>query len=197
MITIMSEKLTSFLCRKKIIPEDRKEIYQYGYEVLISGLLGFFIAGIIGFLMGRFFDAVIFLCLFVPVRRFCGGYHANTYLKCNIVFTFVFVLVMVVSGLMQREISFVYLVMLLLIYLWVIYKFSPMENSGKPLDEEQKIKNRKISLIMSLICCVASAVVYFTSQRVAILIAMTLFAIACLLIAEKYRMLQKNKNSRI
>ena len=39
MITSISKKLASYLSRKNIIDKDKKEIYQYGYEVLISGLI--------------------------------------------------------------------------------------------------------------------------------------------------------------
>ena len=54
MITSISKKLASYLCRKNIIDKDKKEIYQYGYEVLISGLIGFAIVIILGILMNRF-----------------------------------------------------------------------------------------------------------------------------------------------
>ncbi|MGN1481804.1 accessory gene regulator ArgB-like protein [Porcipelethomonas sp.] len=195
MITFISEKLASYLCRKQIIEERKKEIYQYGYEVFISGLIGFVIAGIIGAFMHRFFDALIFLAVFVPVRRFCGGYHADSYLKCNTIFTLIFLTVMIISQIMQRIISFMYLIILLLIYMWAIIEYAPMENSGKPMDDEQKARNRKISLAVSVFLCVVSAISYAVSQRIAILIATTLFCIAFLMFAEKYKISKKNRKS--
>ena len=59
MITFISRKLTDFLCRKSVIDSGKSEIYQYGYEVLISGLAGILIALIIGIISGRISDAVI------------------------------------------------------------------------------------------------------------------------------------------
>ena len=66
MITSISKKLASYLSRKNIIDKDKKEIYQYGYEVLISGLIGFAIVIILGILMNRFIESLLFLGVFVP-----------------------------------------------------------------------------------------------------------------------------------
>ena len=78
MITSISKKLASYLSRKNIIDKDKKEIYQYGYEVLISGLIGFAIVIILGILMNRFIESLLFLGVFVPVRQLTGGYHADS-----------------------------------------------------------------------------------------------------------------------
>lgn len=48
MITELSKRISLFLCRKNIIDEDLIEVYQYGFETIISTLLGFFITVIIG-----------------------------------------------------------------------------------------------------------------------------------------------------
>ena len=108
MITSISKKLASYLCRKNIIDKDKKEIYQCGYEVLISGLIGFAIVIILGILMNRFIESLLFLGVFVPVRQLTGGYHADSYLKCNIVFTVVFLVVMLVTEAMVSNFNYLY-----------------------------------------------------------------------------------------
>ena len=178
MITSISKKLASYLCRKNIIDKDKKEIYQYGYEVLISGLIGFAIVIILGILMNRFIESLLFLGVFVPVRQLTGGYHADSYLKCNIVFTVVFLVVMLVTEAMVSTISIIML---------AVYEFAPMENPNKPLDENQNLLNRKSALIVSAIISFTSIVVYFMNRRIAILMAMTLFSIAFLMFFEKYK----------
>ena len=178
MITSISKKLASYLCRKNIIDKDKKEIYQYGYEVLISGLIGFAIVIILGILMNRFIESLLFLGVFVPVRQLTGGYHADSYLKCNIVFTVVFLVVMLVTEAMVSTISIIYMIILTAVFMLAVYEFAPMENPNKPLDENQ---------IVSAIISFTSIVVYFMNRRIAILMAMTLFSIAFLMFFEKYK----------
>lgn len=187
MITTISEKIASYLCRKNIIDKDKKEIYQYGYEVLISGLIGFAIVIILGTLMNCFIESMLFLAVFVPVRQLTGGYHADAYLKCNIVFTIVFLVVMLVTETMVSTISIIYVLILIGVYVLAVYEFAPMENPNKPLDENQKLLNRKIALIVSDIISVTSVIVYFINKRISILMAMTMFSIACLMFCEKYK----------
>lgn len=187
MITSISKKLASYLSRKNIIDKNKKEIYQYGYEVLISGLIGFAIVIILGILMNRFIESLLFLGVFVPVRQLTGGYHADSYLKCNIVFTVVFLVVMLVTEAMVSTISIIYMIILTAVFMLAVYEFAPMENPNKPLDENQNLLNRKSALIVSAIISFTSIVVYFMNRRIAILMAMTLFSIAFLMFFEKYK----------
>lgn len=187
MITTISAKLASYLCRKNIIDANRKEIYQYGYEVLISGLTGFAIVMILGAVMKCFLESIMFLAVFVPIRQLTGGYHADSYLKCNIVFTVIFLIVMLVTEAMLSTILFIYIFILSGIFIIAVYEFAPMENPNKPLDEGQKLLNRKTALAVSVIISVTSFIVYFMNKRIAVLMAMTLFAIAFLMFWEKYK----------
>ncbi len=187
MITTISAKLASYLCRKNIIDANRKEIYQYGYEVLISGLTGFAIVMIMGAVMKCFLESIMFLAVFVPIRQLTGGYHADSYLKCNIVFTVIFLIVMLVTEAMLSTILFIYIFILSGIFIIAVYEFAPMENPNKPLDEGQKLLNRKTALAVSVIISVTSFIVYFMNKRIAVLMAMTLFAIAFLMFWEKYK----------
>ncbi len=196
MITTISAKLASYLCKKNIIDANRKEIYQYGYEVLISGLTGFAIVMILGIIMKSFVESVLFLGVFVPIRQLTGGYHADSYLKCNIVFTVVFLIVLLVTEVMLSTILFIYMFILTGVFILAVYEFAPMENPNKPLDEKQKLINRKTALTVSVIISVTSIIVYFMNKKVAVLIAMTLFGIAFLMFLEKYKVSHAEKNNK-
>lgn len=187
MITVISKKIAEFLCSKNIIEKDKKEVYQYGYEVLVSGLTGFIIVLVLGLFMKRFVDSLLFLAVFVPVRQLTGGYHADSYLKCNIVFTIVYLIVMLVSETMKLEISLLYMGIMLMLYILAVYEYAPMENPNKPLDADQKRINRKTALAVSVILSVTAMIVYLFDQKTAIVMMMTLFSIACLLFYEKMK----------
>lgn len=61
------------------------EVYQYGFEIIFSTLIGFFITIAIGAVFRMFLVSLVYYFAFVALRQFTGGYHANTYLKCNLI----------------------------------------------------------------------------------------------------------------
>ena len=86
MITKLSKRISHFLCKQNIIAKDLIEVYQYGFETIISTLLGFFITIIIGAIFRMTLISLVYYFIFVILRQFTGGYHADTYFKCNLIF---------------------------------------------------------------------------------------------------------------
>lgn len=85
-ITFLGKSISHFLCEKKVIAEQEVEIYQYGFEILISTALGLLITMAVGIVLHMFFLSVLYYVIFVTVRQWTGGYHADSYLKCNLTF---------------------------------------------------------------------------------------------------------------
>ena len=85
-ITFLGKSISHFLCEKKVIAEQEVEVYQYGFEILISTTLGLLITMAIGIVLNMFFVSILYYVIFVMVRQWTGGYHADSYLKCNITF---------------------------------------------------------------------------------------------------------------
>lgn len=185
MITYLSSKLTEYLCRNSIIDSEKAEIYQYGYEVFISGMIGFIIAGTIGAVSGHFIESLIFLAFFVPLRRLCGGYHADSYLKCNIVFTAVFAAVLAGACLMPEFLAFQAVIFCCVFTFIVMIMLAPIENENKPLDEDQKVRNRRKCLVITPALSAVSLIMYHFNTVFSMTAALTLFSAAILMIASK------------
>lgn len=161
MITFISRKLTDFLCRKSVIDSGKSEIYQYGYEVLISGLAGILIALIIGIISGRISDAVIFLVYFIPLRQLCGDtmqtaiwsatLYSQEYFPQYLFFIFLPKKLSVAAVIICCAFTFISMLL-----------FSPVENPNKPLDSEQIAKNRRKCLIITpILSAISLAAVFF------------------------------------
>lgn len=86
MIHNLSEIITNFLASKKVINENESDIYIYGYETFFSGVIDLIITLILGILFRRLITAIVFFVMFVSVRMYTGGYHADSYLKCKMIF---------------------------------------------------------------------------------------------------------------
>lgn len=77
MITNLSNRISIFLLSKKIITLEEIKIYQYGFEMILSTILGFMITLAIGFLLNIKVLSLLYYTIFVLIRQLTGGYHAN------------------------------------------------------------------------------------------------------------------------
>lgn len=184
-ISFLSNRLADFLCAKNIIDTEQKPIYKYGIEIIISSLTGFCLIFTIGLISGMLIEAFIFYTLFVYTRTHAGGYHADSYLKCNVILLIIYLLVLFFSELLISSYNICIHLMILVIYMSSIFGFAPITNVNKPMDKDEIRSNRKMCIIISVLWCVLSLILYYLSIKYAIVMALTLFSISMLLIIEK------------
>lgn len=143
--------------------EERKEIISYGMKrgkvILISTLLTIIMGGILGI----FWQSVIFWFCLSILRKYAGGYHANTEKQCYVI-SFIIVLV---SLLCIKIINYSvnWGILLHTISLLVIFFLAPVENVNHILDEEEKKKyGIRIRVIEGLLYA-AHIFLYFTNMQ--------------------------------
>lgn len=179
---MLAEVVTDFLLKKHYITAEEKEVCQYGYAVLFSNLLGLLIIVIISLLTGRIADGLVFAGIFVTTRKYSGGYHANTYLRCNLTVACVYCFYLVLSAAISEQDAGILCIMYILYMLCVIEK-SPVENKNKPLDDEEKIKYHKISILLGVVWGILSVIAGLWAYRYTVMVITTLFCIAGLMLA--------------
>ena len=97
MIEKCADYIAFYLVKNGLIEQDKMAIYKYGYEILISNIINISVALIVGAIFSEFIESIIFLMVFAIMRKYCGGYHANTYLKCEIIFFLNTVCIMILA----------------------------------------------------------------------------------------------------
>lgn len=88
MIMEAASCIVDSLMKSEKIEIEQAPVYQYGYEIFISSCITCAIAIGLGVVMRCLLAAIIYFLMFALIRSICGDYHANTYFKCNIIFTF-------------------------------------------------------------------------------------------------------------
>lgn len=187
MVRLLSSRLADFLIENKIVEAEDKEIYIYGYEILISSAIGVALVLILGFLFNLVIETVIFLAEFILIRQSCGGYHANSYLKCILSFLSVFVLVILALNIFLVHYSYLIWIVLSAMCMSVMMELSPIENINKPLTQKTKSRNRKISIVLSAVVIIAAAILLGLDARKSLLIMLTLTAICLLMMYERLK----------
>ena len=179
MLVKIASKLTLILHRNNIISEDETEIYQYGLEMILSTILNCMIVLLLGALMNEPLAAVIFFIIFALVRSSSGGYHADTYLKCNSIFAVNLIMVLLWVKFAAPFYFIVCHVIFILIYFMMVTKYAPIENPNKTLSDLQKKHNKVLSIIYGIILTAISLILWygFDLKKYAMLIAATMLSI--------------------
>ena len=187
-ITFLGKSISHFLCEKKVIAEQEVEVYQYGFEILISTTLGLLITVAIGIVLNMFFLSVLYYVIFVMVRQWTGGYHADSYLKCNITFAGItfFTLGMTKLSDMSEMYSLTIHGLMLVFALLSVWKYTPVENPNKRIREEMKEQNKIMSFAMLVVWyLVCSVFVFAGTYEISTQIWATIDIIALLLCVKR------------
>lgn len=179
MISSVANNITNYLICKKVIKDDDREIYQYGFEQVFSSLLNIATMLLLGIILGKIYQSLVLILSFMALRSYSGGYHANTPLHCYLL------TVMSISAALSIMIfitidRFICLGLLVLSSV-VILLFSPIGTKNKPLDEIEKIIYRKKTIIVwSVETCVAIVFIILdiTEIHIAITLAQVIISIA-------------------
>lgn len=182
MISRISERIAIFLLNKKVIEENELEIYIYGYEVLISSVIDFFIVLLFAVTFNKIILMTIFFTMFVSVRIYTGGYHADTFWKCKIVFIMI-CLVLTLSS--YIKVLLMPMMIIMVVYNITVYILAPVENINKPLTNCEKTKYRRISIVLSMIWTTVAVITYFSFTEICQSITVTALIIAVMMIVGK------------
>lgn len=130
------------------VDEQQRDIVQYGLEVALSTAANIIISAVIGIVSGMLLETAVFCAGFILLRRFAGGYHAATQLRCLLVSTLSTVIGLVVARMIQGPYQLLFVVLLWAAGGVAVLLLSPVEDSNKPLEEiEIRVYGRRARLV--------------------------------------------------
>ncbi len=163
----LSQQLTISFISHGILSKEDKEIYEYGFEVLISTFVSLISIFIIAIIVQRCFLSLLFVLGFIIARMCCGGYHAKHHTTCLLTTLGNYFLFLLAT----KEIDTYHLptiiILLLVISIVIILCLAPMEHPFNPFTNQQKkrLKHYIYFLITALcvisICCLMQKVFFY------------------------------------
>lgn len=189
MITALANRIADFIYSKNNLLIDERDIYVYGYEIIISSGITFLLLIVTGLLFGKLTEAIAFFLVFYLLRRRTGGYHADTYLKCNLIFELNVILAMIAASVnivfyaktVINSVSF-------LLYLIVAFIKAPASNPDKPIPKEMQKKHKTWAIGLAMFFEILSVVVFdIGSISTCISLAMVSTAFAMMINSEDRR----------
>jgi accessory gene regulator B len=179
MLEKLSVSLTAYFLLRGIITEDSREIYAYGFELILSTALNFALTFALAILYGRPLDALIYLLSTFPLRTFGGGWHANTHFLCSLMHACAFTAASWVSFWLWSYAPLWVAIALMAAVLIITLARAPSEHPDNPLTPDARVKSRRRCIVYAIIlfaAAVAAGVLGYA--HTSLLIAVSAFSAA-------------------
>jgi accessory gene regulator B len=149
----LSNRILEKLLKENRISKEYLEVYGYALEKLLAGLGNAILLLLTGLVFHIGIETMVFMAFYMPIRRYAGGIHASTRLRCTIISLFSVVAFIKVSSFLIIHISYWnYLsVGILILVNIIVFRYAPVDTANKRLSKENKIKYGKLSRIITIV----------------------------------------------
>lgn len=148
--------LTNKLHRNNIIDDNARDIYVYGFDLVISAFINFALIFVLAFLYQRPLDAFIYMICTRPLRTNGGGWHANSHWLCTTLHAVAFSIVSWLSFLIWQSTPWFALVIIHVVSFIIVWLKAPSEHPDNPLDEDAKRRMRRVCIVCSVLIMIVS-----------------------------------------
>ena len=174
------------------IDESDKEVYLYGYQMLIEFCINILVSVLIAFVFQAFVEVIIFTIAFLLIRGYVGGYHAKTSLGCFCWSASILIGSVVMVKIVSVQEVWQWFFLLEIMAMPCVFKCSPIPTANKPITDNERINfKKKVKQIYILELIVELLLVLLGLREYALSILAVHVVLFVMVIAE---FLQKNEN---
>ena len=162
-----SSKLIEFFVSNDLIKNEDKEIYKYAFNIILSSLIHIATVMIIGLCFNLFIESLAFYFSFIAIRKFAGGYHAKTPVRCYAVSVISSIIVLCLIKL-SNSVCFIFTYVLIVLELFsvvLILLISPLDTENNPLNSREKKSYKMLAALISTCIFTISTLCVFTGCR--------------------------------
>lgn len=150
MIHAWAENISSFFIDNSVISENDRKVYSYCFELLISELINILIILAVAILSKQYVNIAVFLIAFLLLRKWTGGYHANTHYGCTLILFLILTLFIVSEIVLSYNAKYILQFFNIFTSLPIICIFAPVDNSNNPIKDEQRKKFKTYCIIITV-----------------------------------------------
>lgn len=149
MLGSLSKKVVDRLLIDEGTEKEDYEIYLFGMEQLLTVIIDFLTAILLGVVFGEVIQTVIFVLSFMIMRSYAGGFHASTPFKCYLLTSLTIIIVLSVMKCIEADIAV--LAGMLFVASMVIWLLAPVDTENKTIDDvEFVVYRRKTRIVWSI-----------------------------------------------
>ncbi len=192
MLNKLGKRLTNTLINNNQIDESERCLYEYGFFILLSNVIYVTITLILGSVFNIIIESMAFYIAFSLIRRYAGGFHASSEMKCTLITTTSIFLCLLCTKLCEINNIQMPILIPTMIAAISIFVLCPLDTPEKPLTKEEYKYFRKISWTMLLLIMLAICIGwYFKFEFLMYPCCMSLILESMLLVLGKIKRLIK------
>lgn len=183
-----------YAIRNKYIEQEQYEEYLYALEIILNILITDITMIIIGLAMNMIWECILFWLVYKILRKYCGGYHFSTSLKCYL--SSCIMCPAVLSAVRYVPYNITVWGLITLTALIILSVLSPVEAANKPLDEKElRVFGivARILIIISAVCWSITTMV-FHQLILSKIISLSIISVAIFVIAGKMYLTVRKHN---
>ena len=135
------KSIVSSLLKSGLISDDDRELYEYAVNSIFMMIVPIVMSCIIGSIMGHLLTCIVFVALFILLRKFTGGYHTRHRITCIVLSTFIIVIATII---INMDINICLLILFQVVSMMLICYFSPQDHYNYRLNNIEKICFKRI-----------------------------------------------------
>ena len=183
----LARKITDSFIINKVIGEEVREVYVYGFNLVLEVGLNLIICLVFSSVIRMLPEAVMFLAVFQLLRSYSGGVHLNSYLACSVLSNIVVFTILLAAKFITIPLAINMAVFL--ISAFVIFMIGPVEDINRPLTPEEKKNFRKKSGYALIFISLIYMLLYqFRCERLLAVLMYTLILMIAVQISGKIRL---------
>ncbi len=149
MIHKITDQMVENQVQKQMINSEEINIYRYGYILVFEVVSNIILALVMGIILRKMDIILFFLFLYIPLRSFCGGWHADKIWKCTLVSNFILLLEVLCVEYIVKNIDAWALILVFLVNIIIVICMAPVQSMSKKISEkENRVYKKKIFLIV-------------------------------------------------
>lgn len=163
----IGSKIIEFFASNDLIKNEDKEIYKYAFNIILSSLIHIATVMILGLCFNLFIESLVFYFSFIAIRKFAGGYHAKTPVRCYL-FSFAsnIIILCLVKWLSSINTLFIFIFIIFeLLCVVLILLISPLDTENNPLTGQEKKMYRMLTSIITILIFIISSLCFFKGYR--------------------------------
>lgn len=151
MMRLLTIGISNWLAKENVILPSDTNLYTYAIRCFLFGMLPLIMDLFWGIIFECPIESLILFIPFMLIRKFCGGFHFKSPLKCSLISFLIIGISVFAMNAMQKSTIPVVLTVLVLIAVISIYIFSPIDSSSRKLSYREKLHFRKIARFLAVI----------------------------------------------
>lgn len=147
----MVEKIVTYIISKQLALGNLKKedisVYRYGYTLFFETIINICIALIIALISGKWGVIFMFLAIFIPLRSFVGGWHADKFWKCTVISNTTIIVLVLLTNIL-KTIKYQYFLLIEFIFFIIIIFIVPVQNENRRISSMEYGRYKKYALFI-------------------------------------------------